>query len=65
MSPDVFRRVGEPFYSTKEAGRGLGLGVFLTRAFAEQSGGALRFETGDGTTAVLEVPAVTAAGADA
>jgi two-component system sensor histidine kinase RegB len=57
MAPDVQRRVGEPFYTTKEPGRGLGLGLFLTRTFAERSGGTLRFETGNGTTAVLEVPA--------
>jgi len=57
MTPEVLRRTGEPFYSTKEAGRGLGLGVFLTRTFAESVGGRLLFETSDGTTAVLEIPA--------
>jgi two-component system sensor histidine kinase RegB len=56
MSADVLRRAGEPFYSTKDAGQGLGLGLFLTRALAEQAGGSLRFEVGEGTTAVLEVP---------
>lgn len=57
MPADVLRRAGEPFYTTKEPGRGLGLGLFLTRALAERAGGALGFETGDGTTAVLEIPA--------
>lgn len=57
MSPEVLRRVGQPFYSTKEPGRGLGLGLFLTGAFAEQCGGALHFETAGGTTAMLEIPA--------
>jgi two-component system sensor histidine kinase RegB len=56
MSADTLRRAGEPFYTTKEAGRGLGLGLFLTRAFAERSGGTLHFETSDGTTAILEIP---------
>jgi two-component system sensor histidine kinase RegB len=57
ISPDVRRRVGEPFYTTKEPGHGLGLGLFLTRAFAERAGGTLRFESNDGTTAILEIPA--------
>ena len=40
--PDHARaRVGEPFFSTKAPGRGLGLGVFLARAFAEKMGGEL------------------------
>ena len=57
MSPDVRRRVGEPFYTTKEPGQGLGLGLFLTRAFAERTGGTLQFEGDKGTTAILEIPA--------
>jgi two-component system sensor histidine kinase RegB len=57
LSPEARQRAGEPFYTTKEAGRGLGLGLFLTRTFAERSGGTLHFETDDGTTAVLEIPA--------
>jgi len=57
ISSDVHRRLGEPFYTTKEPGQGMGLGLFLTRTFAERAGGTLRFETGKGTTAILEIPA--------
>lgn len=57
MSPEARRRAGEPFYTTKEPGRGLGLGLFLARAFAERSGGTLQFEGEHGTTAILELPA--------
>ena len=42
---------GEPFYTTKEPGRGLGLGLFLARIFAERRGGSLKLESRDGTTA--------------
>lgn len=56
LSAEARRRIGEPFYTTKPAGQGLGLGVFLARTVAEQLGGALRFEHRDGTIAILELP---------
>lgn len=56
MSAEVLSRAGEPFYTTKEPGRGLGLGLFLARIFAERLGGTLTLESGPGTTAVLELP---------
>ena len=58
MSADARRRAGEPFYTTKEPGRGLGLGLFLVRAFVERAGGRLEFNAESGTTAILELPAV-------
>ncbi len=59
MAPDVLARAGEPFFSTKPAGAGMGLGLYLTRALAEGLGGALRLEStpGSGTAATLELPA--------
>jgi two-component system sensor histidine kinase RegB len=60
MSPEARSRAGEPFYTTKEPGRGLGLGLFLTRTLAERTGGSLRFEGTAGTIAILEVPALQA-----
>ena len=60
ISAEAMRSIGEPFYTTKEPGRGLGLGVFLARRFAEQAGGQLRIESGRGTTATLELPLVQA-----
>lgn len=58
MSPEVLKRVGEPFFTTKEPGNGMGLGLFLTRAVLERLGGNLELESipGKGTTAVLRMP---------
>jgi len=41
MPADVLGRAGEPFFTTKEPGRGLALGLFLARLFAERIGGSL------------------------
>ena len=38
------------------SGRGLGLGLFLARMFAERLGGMLTLEVGNGTSAILELP---------
>jgi two-component system sensor histidine kinase RegB len=56
LTPEVARRAGEPFFTTKDAGRGLGLGLFLARVFAERLGGSLKLESSTGTTAILELP---------
>lgn len=58
MPPDVLARVGEPFFTTKSPGSGLGLGVFLARLLAGDLGGSLSIEstTGTGTTVTLRLP---------
>jgi two-component system, sensor histidine kinase RegB len=58
MAPAVLARAGEPFFTTKAPGRGMGLGLFLTRAVVERLGGQFRIDSdpGRGTTAVLELP---------
>lgn len=58
MAREVLARVGEPFYTTKEPGRGMGLGLFLTRAVAESVGGSLGIESapGQGTEVTLTLP---------
>ena len=58
MPESVLRRIAEPFFTTKEPGKGMGLGTFLVRTFAERLGGGLSFESapGSGTTATLRLP---------
>jgi two-component system sensor histidine kinase RegB len=58
MSEEVLLRAGEPFFTTKEPGEGMGLGLFLTRAVVERAGGHMQLESkpGAGTTAVLTLP---------
>jgi two-component system sensor histidine kinase RegB len=58
MPPAVLARVGEPFFTTKEPGQGMGLGLFVARALCEQLGGGLEIESteGRGTTVRMSVP---------
>ncbi|HEY8965165.1 MAG TPA: ATP-binding protein [Candidatus Methylacidiphilales bacterium] len=58
MDPETLRRIGEPFFTTKAPGAGMGLGLFLVRAFAEKARGTFRIESvkGQGTTVVLAIP---------
>lgn len=41
MTPDIADRATEPFFTTKEPGKGLGLGLFLAKSIAERFGGGL------------------------
>ncbi|HKU43613.1 MAG TPA: ATP-binding protein [Polyangiales bacterium] len=62
MSPDVLSRAGEPFFTTKAPGDGMGLGLFLARVVVERAGGSVTLDSrpGDGTTAALVLPIAAA-----
>jgi two-component system sensor histidine kinase RegB len=54
---DVATHLGEPFFTTKEPGRGMGLGLYLIRLLAERLGGSMTIShDGHGTLAVLSLP---------
>jgi two-component system sensor histidine kinase RegB len=63
MPADVLARAGEPFFTTKQPGRGMGLGLFLVRTLLERLGGkfTLDSEPGRGTSATLYLPVSAAA----
>ena len=58
MAPATLQHAGEPFFTTKPAGAGFGLGLFLARTFAERWGGRLTLTSSPeaGTTATLLLP---------
>jgi two-component system sensor histidine kinase HydH len=57
MAPDLLARIGTPFFTTREAGTGLG--VVLARSVLHQHGGGLHYESapGRGTTVIATLPA--------
>jgi len=58
MTPEVLARATEPFFTTKEQGRGSGLGLSMVYGFVKQSGGTLRCHSrvGQGTRIALLLP---------
>jgi signal transduction histidine kinase/ActR/RegA family two-component response regulator len=58
MDSETLARAVEPFYSTKEVGRGTGLGLSMVHGLAAQLGGALELTSapGEGTRVDLYLP---------
>jgi two-component system sensor histidine kinase RegB len=58
MPAEVLARAGEPFFTTKLPGEGMGLGLFIARAVLERLGGRLELSSqpGLGTTTALVLP---------
>jgi two-component system, NtrC family, C4-dicarboxylate transport sensor histidine kinase DctB len=63
IPPDVLPRMTEPFFSTKIAGEGLGLGLSISAAIVEEFGGSMAFDPGPGggTVATLRLPVMAQA----
>jgi PAS domain S-box-containing protein len=62
MAPEVLEQAFEPFFSTKDEGKGSGLGLSMVYGFVKQSGGHVKIdsEPGRGTTVRLYLPRSTA-----
>jgi two-component system, sensor histidine kinase RegB len=60
MAAEILSKAGEPFFTTKIPGEGMGLGLFLTQTLAAQLGGSLELRStpGQGTAATLRLPVV-------
>jgi len=65
MDPDAARRAFDPFYSGRDAGRGIGLGLPKAWRLIEGSGGEVAIESrpGQGTRVAVVLPEHVAAGA--
>lgn len=58
MPTEVLQRLGEPFFTTKEPGKGMGLGVYLAMNVIRRLSGDLSFSSqpGQGTKAHVSLP---------
>ncbi len=63
MAPQILDRAVEPFFTTKQVGRGTGLGLSVSHGIIHSHGGQLRLtsEQGVGTRALIHLPVATQA----
>jgi signal transduction histidine kinase len=59
IAPQVLSRIFDPFFSTKEVGKGSGLGLFVAHQIVTEHGGSIAAESprGQGTRFLVRLPA--------
>jgi len=65
---DKLKELFNPFFTTKEPGKGTGLGLFIVRQIVEKNGGRIYLKetkVGEGTTFTIEFPVASKQGARA
>ena len=55
MPEAVLKRATEPFFTTKEQGRGTGLGLSMVAGFVKQSGGTMKIQSAEGAGTSIEI----------
>ena len=57
VTPTIRQKIFEPFYTTKDIGKGTGVGLSSAKGIVESHGGSLKIEDpGEGTTFVITLP---------